>query len=163
MNTPATHYLPSGLPAPVPEADGLSAPYWKGLQQEQLLVQRCTACGTWQFGPEWICHHCHSFDLSWVQVAPRGTIFSWERAWHPVHPALHGHGPYLIVLVELAQAGRIRMVGNLLGDPAQEVRIGTEVTGVFEHHLDRPEPFSLLHWRTGEPVTLPKTIQPGIS
>ena len=30
---------------------------------------------------------------------------SWERAWHPVHPALKDHGPYIVVLVELPDAG----------------------------------------------------------
>jgi hypothetical protein len=39
------------------------------------------------------------------------------------------------------------MVGNLLGDPMQEVVIGTEVEGVFEHHRDSDPPHSLLQWR----------------
>ena len=51
------------------------------------------------------------------------------------------------MLVELPQAGLVRMVGNLLGDPLQEVRIGAEVQGVFEHHADHQPPFSLLQWR----------------
>ncbi len=46
--TPSTTaYLPEGLPIPVPEPDGLAAPYWAGLREERLLVQRCTHCGTW--------------------------------------------------------------------------------------------------------------------
>lgn len=140
-------YLPPGLPSPVPEADGLSAPYWRGLREGKLLVQRCAGCGTWQFGPEWLCHRCHRFDPDWVEVAPRGLIYSWERVWHPSHAALKGHGPYLAVLVELPQAGHVRMVGNLLGDPAQTVTIGAAVEGVFEHHEDARPPYSLLQWR----------------
>ena len=38
--TPPKNYLPAGLPSPVSEPDGLSAPYWAGLQTERLLVQR---------------------------------------------------------------------------------------------------------------------------
>lgn len=140
-------YLPAGLPAPVAEPDGLSQPYWSGLREERLLVQHCAHCGTWQFGPEWLCHRCHRFDPAWVEVAPRGVIYSWERVWHPSHAALKGHGPYLAVLVELPEAGNVRMVGNLLGDPMQEVRIGASVVGVFEHHPDADPPFSLLQWR----------------
>lgn len=139
-------YLPPGLPSPIPEPDGLSAPYWNGLRQERLLVQRCKACCTWQFGPEWLCHACLQFDPDWVEVAPQGTIFSWERVWHPSHPALQGHGPYLVVLVELAQAGQVRMVGNLLGDPMQAVRVGAPVQGVYEHHPDASPAYSLLQW-----------------
>jgi uncharacterized OB-fold protein len=140
--------LPPGLPAPVPEADGLSAPFWEGLRAGRLLVQRCAGCRTWQFGPEWLCHRCHAFDPPWEEVAPQGLVYSWERVWHPSHPSLKGHGPYLVVLVELPQAGGTRMLGNLLGDALQEVVIGAPVQGVFEHHADSPTPYSLLQWQT---------------
>ncbi|MFN3735746.1 Zn-ribbon domain-containing OB-fold protein [Hydrogenophaga sp.] len=145
--TPSTtSYLPEGLPIPVPEPDGLSAPYWAGLREGKLLVQRCAHCGTWQFGPEWICHRCHAFDPEWVEVEPKGRIYSWERVWHPAHASLKNHGPYLAVLVELPHAGLVRMVGNLLGDPMQPVQIGAEVRGVVEHHPQANPPYSLLHW-----------------
>lgn len=140
-------YLPEGLPIPVPESSGVSEPYWSGLREERLRVQHCTHCGTWQFGPEWLCHHCHRFDPAWTQIEPVGRIYSWERVWHPSHEALHDHGPYLAVLVELPHAGNIRMVGNLLGDPMQDVVIGAEVIGQYEHHPDADPPYSLLQWR----------------
>jgi uncharacterized protein len=140
-------YLPAGLPRPVPEPDGLDVPYWEGARRGELVVQRCRACQGWQWGPEWICHRCLSFDLAWTPVEPRGRIYSWERAWHPVHPALKGHGPYVVVLVELPQAGGIRMVGNLLGDPLQDVPIGANVEAVFEPHDEAAPPFTLVHWR----------------
>jgi uncharacterized OB-fold protein len=140
-------YLPPGLPVPVPEPDGLSEPYWSGLRQGVLRMQRCNACGGLQWGPEWICHRCHSFELGWEEVAPRGRIYSWERAWHPVHPALKQAVPYLVVLVELSQGDKLRLLGNLLGPPEQEVKIGAEVEGVFEHHPDAELPYSLLQWR----------------
>lgn len=140
-------YLPEGLPIPVPEPSGVSEPYWSGLREERLRVQHCTHCGTWQFGPEWLCHHCHRFDPAWKEIEPVGRIYSWERVWHPSHQALTGHGPYLAVLVELPHAGNIRMVGNLLGDPMQDVVIGAEVIGQYEHHPDTSPPYSLLHWR----------------
>jgi uncharacterized OB-fold protein len=117
------------------------------LQQNRLLVQRCPHCATWQFGPEWLCHHCHSFDIEWTEVEPRGRIFSWERVWSPSHDALRQHGPYLAVLIELPHAGHVRMVGNLLGDPLQTVTIGAAVEGVFEHHHGSTPPYSLLHWQ----------------
>lgn len=138
-------HLPPGLPIPVPEADGLSAPYWSGLREGVLRVQRCDGCGRVQWGPEWICHYCHSFNLGWREIAPRGRIYSWERAWHPVHPALRSAVPYLVVLVE-HECG-VRLLGNLLGPPEQEVAVGRAVRGVFEHHPDATPPFSLLQWR----------------
>ena len=141
-----TSYLPAGLPVPQPESDGLSAPYWEGAKNEKLIIQRCQSCGSWQWGPEWICHQCLSFDLGWEEVEPVGRIYSWERSHHPVHAALKGHGAYIAVLVELPHAGNVRMVGNLLGDPMQAVAIGSEVEAVFEHH-DGDIPHTLVQWR----------------
>ena len=142
-----TYHLPAGLPRPVPEPDGLDAPYWEGTRRGELRVQRCRGCQGWQWGPEWICHRCLGFDLDWATVAPQGRIYSWERAWHPVHPALRGRKPYVIVLVELPHAGGIRMIGNLLDAPAGDIPIGVPVEAVFEPHDDATPPFTLVHWR----------------
>lgn len=143
MTTTTEHYLPEGLPAPAPSVDGLDREFWEAAKRHELVVQKCARCGNFQ-APEWICHNCHSFDITWEQVPPRGRIYSWERVWHPVHPALKNACPYLVVLVELPEAGDVRLVGNLLGDPQQPVTIGTEVEAVFEDHGD----YTLIQWRT---------------
>jgi uncharacterized OB-fold protein len=139
-------YLKPGLPQPLPAPDGLDAPFWAGLADEEIRIQRCRACRGWQWGPEWICHHCLADDLSYEAVPGDGIIYSYERVWHPVHPALAEQGPYLIVLVALPQAGGVRLVGNLLGDPHQPVVIGAPVSAVFEHHREAEPPFTLLQW-----------------
>jgi hypothetical protein len=144
----SAYYLQPGLPTPVPARDGLDRPYWEGLQRNALTLQRCRGCGEFQWGPEWICHRCLSFDLDWETVERHGRIYSYERVWHPVHSALKEQGPYVVVLVEVPHASRVRLVGNLLGDPRQPVAIGTPVEAVFEHHSDAKVPFTLLHWRT---------------
>jgi uncharacterized OB-fold protein len=51
------------------------------------------------------------------------------------------------VLVELPHAGNTRMLGNLLGDPAQTVTIGAPVTAVFEPHDDAKTPYTLVQWQ----------------
>ena len=144
--TMETHYLPEGLPAPAAAADGLGEEFWEATKRHELLVQKCNACGNFQWGPEFCCHKCLSFDMGWEKVEPSGTIYSWERSWYPVHPALKNGVPYVAVLVELPQAGNVRMVGNLLGDREQKVVIGAKVEAVFEDHTD-PEPYTLVQWR----------------
>lgn len=140
-------YLAEGLPKPAPSRDGFDAPYWQGTLEGKLVVQRCADCQTWQWGPEWLCHECHSFDMTWQEISQEGVIYSWERVWHPVHPSLQDSVPYIVVLVELPQAGNIRMIGNLLGDPMQEVTIGSSVKAVFEKHEDEDPAFALVHWQ----------------
>ena len=144
------HYLPDGLPRPAAANDGLEQPYWAGTRRHELMVQRCHGCRTFQWGPEWICHRCRSSDVGWASVDPRGHIYSWERVWYPVHPALQMGVPYIVVLVELPGAGGIRMVGNLLGRPLDAVEIGSPVDAVFEHHADADSPFTLVQWRRSE-------------
>jgi uncharacterized OB-fold protein len=141
--TTTTTYLPEGMPKPQPSPDGLDAPYWEGARRHELMVQCCNACGTYQWGPEWICYACHSYDVAWKAVEPKGRIYSWERVWHPVHPALRTACPYVVVLVELPGAGNVRMVGNLLGDPLQPVVIGGDVEAVFEDH----DGYTLIQWQ----------------
>ena len=140
-------YLNPGLPRPVAAPDGLDAPYWEAIAEDRLVMQRCKDCGTWQWGPEWTCHNCHSFDLALDETPQTGRIYSYERVWHPVHPALRDQGPYIIVLVEFPDYDGARMVGNLLGDPHQNVPIGAAVQAVFEHHKDEDPAYTLVHWR----------------
>ena len=146
----AEAYLASGLPTPAPLPNGLDDAYWEGTRRHELCVQRCAACAAFQWGPEWLCHRCLSFDVSWERVSGRGRIYSWERVWHPVHPALVENGPYVVVLVELPDADDVRMIGNLLGDPLAPVEIGSEVEAVFEDHDEGQPPYTLVQWRRVE-------------
>ena len=140
-------YLHPGLPKPIPAPDGLDAPYWKAVAEERLVLQRCKNCGAWQWGPEWICHQCHSTDLAFEEVPQTARIYSYERVWHPVHPALAEQGPYIVALVEFPDHDGARMVGNLVGDPRQTVPIGAPVQAVFEHHKDEDPAYTLVQWR----------------
>jgi uncharacterized protein len=138
------YYLPAGLPGPAPERSGMDHGFWDAVKAHQLTVQRCNACGGFQFGPEWICYRCHSDNLGWHRVSGRGRIYSWVRIWNPVHPALREACPYIAVVVELPDAGNVRMVGNLLGDPRQEPAFDAAVEAVFEDH---DEGYTLVQWK----------------
>lgn len=142
----STSYLAPGLAQPTHQPDGLDRAYHEGAKNNRLVLQRCNSCGKFQWGPEWICHRCHSFDLGWADAPTEGVIYSYERVWHPVHPALKDQGPYIVVLVELPGADDVRLVGNLLGDPKAPVVIGSKVHAVFEHHHDAEKPFTLVQW-----------------
>ena len=143
--TTSKPYLPSGLAIPRPTPDGLDRGFWQAAARHEVAVQRCNKCETLQFPPEFLCYKCYSLDLDWQVLSGRGQIFSWERVWHPVHPGLKSSCPYLVVVVQLADADGARMVGNLLGDPKQEVRIGVEVEAVFEDHPEHE--FTLIQWQ----------------
>ncbi|MBJ21567.1 MAG: DNA-binding protein [bacterium] len=139
--------LPDGLPQPMPLPDGLDAPYWEGTRRHELFAQRCSSCQGWQWAAEWICHRCLSFDLTFQRIPGPAILFSWQRPWHPVHPALAEACPYVIVLVEFPEANGIRMVGNLVNPPEGDLSIGVTVEPVYEDHDDGKPPFTLVQWR----------------
>ena len=144
MASESKTYLPAGMPAPEAMRDGIDREFWEAAKRHELGVQKCNSCGTFQFGPEWICHKCHTLDVGWHRESGRGRVYSWERVWHPAHPALKSACPYIVVVVELPDAGNVRMVGNLLGDPMREVNFDAPVEAVFEDH---PEGFTLIQWQ----------------
>lgn len=139
--------LPTSLPRPVPAPDGLDAQYWEATRRHELVAQRCSACRGWQWSPEWLCHRCHSFELRFEQVPGPARIFSWQRVWHPVHPALAEACPYVVLIVEFPEADGIRMLGNRVGDPEAAIEIGSRVLPVFEDHDAGDPPFTLVQWR----------------
>jgi uncharacterized protein len=128
-----------------PSADGLDQAYWDGLTRGELVLQRCGECARWIWGPQWICGSCHTFDPKWEAVEPVGTVYSWSRSWYPFITELADRTPYVTVAVELPGADNRRVLGILLGDESQDIRIGDPVVGEFEAFGDSPWP--LLRWR----------------
>ena len=96
------------------------------------MIQRCAACGAWRHPPVPICSACHATAHRGERVSGRGRVFSYTIAYHPVHPALVERVPYNIALVELPDAGNVRLVTNLIDVPPDEVAVGLEVEVVFE-------------------------------
>ncbi len=131
-----------------PSADGLDQPYWDGLAEGELRLQRCRDCATWIWSPQSVCGNCYSFDLNWEAVEPVGTVYSWSRSWYPYIKELTDRLPYVSVLVELHDAGDRRVLGLLTDDPEQTPRIGDRVVGVFEGRSG--EPWPLLRWQRAE-------------
>jgi|HubBroStandDraft_1064217.scaffolds.fasta_scaffold552106_2 uncharacterized OB-fold protein len=137
------YYLPEGLPTPRAQRTGLDTEFWAATKRHELVIQQCNNCKTFQWGPEFLCHKCRSFDMGWAKVSGRGRLYSWVRCWNPVHPALKEACPYIVAVIELPDGGNVRMVGNLLGDPMQNPPFDVAVEAVFEDHPDA----TLVQWK----------------
>lgn len=123
-------------------------PYWSGLADGVLRVQRCTRCEAWQWPADWRCPRCGSYDFAWPEVEPRGRVYSWIRTHYPFVPGYAALVPYVTVLVELPQAGGARMMGLLLGsDGVANARIGDELVGEFEAASPDTLDLPVLRWR----------------
>jgi len=117
------------LPTPTPE----SAPYWEGLREGRLLLQKCSSCGKLRHYPRPVCDACFSMQCEWVQASGRGTIHSWTRTHHAFLPVFKQDAPYLLVTVDLEEGPR--MNARLRGDGRDPV-IGTSVICKLEAHDD---------------------------
>ncbi|MFD2009997.1 Zn-ribbon domain-containing OB-fold protein [Streptomyces narbonensis] len=102
---------------PVTDEDG--APFWEYAARGELRVQACAApdCGELRFPPRPCCPHCHSFDSEWRLMSGRGRIWSYVLPHPPLLPDYAAQPGYNAVLVELADAPRIRLAGNVVTAP----------------------------------------------
>jgi uncharacterized OB-fold protein len=122
---------------PVVDIDG--APFWEYAARGELRVQTCADCGEPRFPPRPCCPHCRSFDSEWRPLSGRGRIWSYVFPHPPLLPDYAEQAPYNVILVEPADAPRIRFVGNLVSEagarldsvPADRIRIGARVQVVF--------------------------------
>lgn len=120
-------------PIPVPSIE--SKPYWEGLRQHRLLIQRCNECSGFWFPPSSHCPHCTSPDFAWTQVSGRGKVFSYVIYHRVYHPGFAGEVPYTVALIEIEEGPR--MISNIVGVPPEKVVCEMPVQVVFEDIDDR--------------------------
>ncbi|MDQ0934678.1 Zn-ribbon domain-containing OB-fold protein [Streptomyces turgidiscabies] len=122
---------------PVVDEDG--APFWEYAARGELRVQACADCAEPRFPPRPCCPHCQSFASEWRPVSGRGRVWSYVVPHPPLLPDYAEQAPYNVILVELADAPRVRLVGNLVSGPdaplnslpPDRIRIGARVQVVF--------------------------------
>jgi uncharacterized OB-fold protein len=127
---------------PLPEPDDQSAPFWDAAARRELVIQTCASCGVMRHPPQPMCPRCNETDHTWSAASGRATVWSWIVCRPPVLPAFDDKVPYNVVVVELEEG--VRMIGNLLDVPNDEIAIGLPVTVDFE---DAGEGVVLPQWK----------------
>lgn len=123
---------------PLTDTDG--APFWRYAREGELRVQTCADCAEPRFPPRPCCPHCQSFASEWRQVSGRGRVWSYVFPHPPLLPDYAAVAPYNVIVVELVDAPRIRLVGNLVSEAGAainsvapgRIRIGARVQVVFD-------------------------------
>jgi uncharacterized OB-fold protein len=110
-----------------PPAPQDSAFFWDGLEEQELRIQRCVACGALRHPPRPMCPRCNSLESDHVVASGRGEVYSFVVHHHPPVPGREM--PFAVGLIQLEEGTRI--VGNVVDVDPSEVRIGMPVEVAF--------------------------------
>ena len=115
---------------PEPLVTPTSEPFWAGLREGRLLIQRCTGCGEYCFYPRVRCPACLSDGLEWRPIAVRGCVYTFAVCHIPTMSAFAGEAPQIVAVIEL-DAGP-RLTSTIVDAAPDAVEVGARVTGVFD-------------------------------
>lgn len=95
----------SDMDKPQPRVTALDRPFWDGLIDRRLMLQRCRneSCRRWVFYPRVCCPFCHADSLEWAQASGRGRIVSHTTVRRPHHAGFDAEVPYVFAAVELEE------------------------------------------------------------
>ncbi len=126
---------------PLPDADPVSAPFWKAAAEGRLLFQQCPACGHRQFYPRALCTACGA-DPEWAEASGRGEVHTFTIVRQYGGAPFRDELPYVVAVVELEEG--VRMLGNVTGCPVDEVRVGMPVEA---YAVAAAEDVGVPYWR----------------
>lgn len=115
---------------PIPAITPEMKPFFDAAKRHELVVQRCSQCGTHRFPPREICSSCLSRQAAWVKVSGEGEIYSYNVMHQVYHPGFADSVPYAVVVVKLAEGAK--MISNVVGLRPEQIHIGMRVRAVFE-------------------------------
>jgi len=91
-------------------------------------------------------------ESRWLPLPTRGRVYSFVICHPPVLPAFRKDVPYVVAVVELPGEPPLRMVGNVLECPPEQVHIGMPVAACFQ---PVGEGVHLPQWRPAEALGRP--------
>jgi uncharacterized OB-fold protein len=114
------------LPAPSP----VSQPFWDGLREGKLCIQRCLACKKNVFYPRTICPQCLSDRLEWWTASGRGKLYSYTIVRRAMNPAFQAEVPYVFAIVELEEGPRVTT--NVVNCALEALAVDMPLVAVYD-------------------------------
>jgi uncharacterized OB-fold protein len=123
--------MPNNLYAkPLPAISSLSKPFWDGLRDRELKLQKCDSCSKIWAPPSPLCPLCWSRKFTWTSVSGRGRVSSWVVFHRAYFSSFESDVPYNVAEVELDEGPRL--LTNLVEISNDAIRIGLPVEVVFD-------------------------------
>lgn len=115
-------------PRPIPTPT--TAPFWAGLNEGRVRLQRCDDCSAWVFYPRTRCNRCLSARLQWHDVSGEGTVYTYTISRQATAPQFLDEVPQVLAVVELLQG--VRLTTTLVRVDEADIRVGMRVVPFFD-------------------------------
>ena len=129
---------------PIPRPSTTTRPFWDGLNERKVQIQRCEGCDTWVFYPRTRCPSCLSDQLIWREVSGRGVLYTYTLARQPTAPHFADETPQQLAVVELDEG--VRMTSTLVNVEPSDIVIGMRLRPYFDQVTDA---VTLLRYQPG--------------
>ena len=132
------------LVKPIPRPSPTTRPFWDGLNERKVQIQRCDGCDSWVFYPRTRCPSCLSDLLIWREVSGRGVLYTYTLARQPTAPHFADETPQQLAVVELDEG--VRMTSTLVNVEPSDIVIGMRLQPYFDQVTDA---VTLLRYQPG--------------
>jgi uncharacterized protein len=116
------------LPAPTPQINPETKPYWDAAKEGKFILKRCSDCNIVIWYPRGICPECWSSNTEWFDASGQGTVYTFTIN-HKGEGAYAKRDPFVLGYVTLAEGPTI--MTNILADDLSKIEIGSPVEVVF--------------------------------
>ena len=132
------------LVKPIPRPSPTTRPFWDGLNERKVQIQRCDRCDSWVFYPRTRCPSCLSDLLIWREVSGQGVLYTYTLARQPTAPHFADETPQQLAVVELDEG--VRMTSTLVNVEPSDIVIGMRLQPYFDQVTDA---VTLLRYQPG--------------
>lgn len=121
---------PAAYSRPLPEPTDVTRPFWDGLKEHRLVLQRSKKGKRAIYYPRSVSPFGPKDTLTWTECSGRGTVYSFTVARRPTAPQWADAGDYVIAIVEIEEGARL--TANIVHCEPGGVRIGMKVRAVYD-------------------------------
>lgn len=107
------------------------AGFFENAARGRLAFPWCRDCRRFHWYPMPRCPHCRGKAIEWRAVEGRGRLSSFTRVLHAFDKSRADKLPYVVALVEFADAPGVTLVTNLQVDDVVDLTIGQAVEADF--------------------------------
>lgn len=104
-STPSQTHGPASVLKPQPRVNDVNQPFWDGVNEGRIRLQRCTeqGCERAVFYPRVCCPHCRQAGLEWFDASGRGRVLSHTTIHRAHHDGFNEDLPYVFAAIRLEE------------------------------------------------------------